>query len=278
DDPTQHNPYTYGNNNPATYSDPTGEAIAECMRGEIACSGGLPKRKPKINSAVSGGNPGSPGNSGSYIPWTPGSKKRILANPSKGRYNSYGHLGHNSYGHTTSAAQKEYNDAYREERRLADIAYTKAQAEKNKKDEGFEFSLSGITEAAKSGWDKTGGRAVAAVSDHFSEHWRDYLANGVLLVGAAGGLACLASVVCGVGGAIAIGAGTAAANYVASSAGTENWNTATFTINTVTGAGVGYLGGTSAAGQAANRIVSFARMDRSLNRIERTVQRMRDEG
>ncbi|MFI8094049.1 RHS repeat-associated core domain-containing protein, partial [Streptomyces sp. NPDC086080] len=137
DDPTQHNPYTYGNNNPATYSDPTGEAIAECMRQEIACSGGLPKRKPKINSAVSGGNPGSPGNSGSYIPWTPGSKKRILANPSKGRYNTYGHQGRNSYGQTTHAAQKAYNDAYREERRLADIAYTKAQAERNKKEEGF---------------------------------------------------------------------------------------------------------------------------------------------
>ncbi|WP_103532757.1 RHS repeat-associated core domain-containing protein [Streptomyces sp. SM11] len=104
EDPAQHNPYTYGNNNPITYSDPTGEALAECGTLITCGKGGVPtKPKKKINSAVSGGNPGSPGNSGCYVPWAPGSKKRIKADPSKGRYNSY--------GQTTYAAQEEYDRA-----------------------------------------------------------------------------------------------------------------------------------------------------------------------
>ncbi|WP_337589372.1 RHS repeat-associated core domain-containing protein [Streptomyces xinghaiensis] len=39
-DPTQHNPYTYGNNNPATYADPTGEAYDECASGQYNCTNG----------------------------------------------------------------------------------------------------------------------------------------------------------------------------------------------------------------------------------------------
>ncbi|WP_307847162.1 RHS repeat-associated core domain-containing protein [Streptomyces sp. F63] len=203
DDPTQHNPYTYGNNNPATNADPTGEAIEECVQGKIACSGGLPKLTPKINSAVSGGNPGSPGNSGSYIPWTPGSKKRIFANPSKGRYNSYGHRGHNSYGQTTSAAQKEYNDAYREERRLA---YTKAQAERNKKDEGF--------------WSKLGESSWGWTKDTFGtwDGWKNRV-----LPGAAFG-ACL---VVSAGTCAAAGVAVVGATFIGDGVTTGSWNYAT---------------------------------------------------
>ncbi|MFB8296332.1 RHS repeat domain-containing protein [Streptomyces bacillaris] len=40
EDPTQHNPYTYGNNNPATFSDPTGEAYEECVSGQYKCTYG----------------------------------------------------------------------------------------------------------------------------------------------------------------------------------------------------------------------------------------------
>lgn len=42
------------------------------------------------------------------------------------------------------------------------------------------------------------------------------------------------------------------------------------------GAGLGYLWGTSAAGQSVASRMSFARMDRNLNRIEEFVQRMKD--
>ncbi|WP_439654003.1 RHS repeat domain-containing protein [Streptomyces albidoflavus] len=137
DDPTQHNPYTYANNNPVTYADPTGEAYEECGKVITCGKGGVPHKPKKPNTAVSGGNPGSPGNSGSYVPWTPGSKKRIKADPSKGRYNSYGHLGHNSYGQTTYAAQEEYARAVAAEKMRDSIAASKAQQKKNQQEAGF---------------------------------------------------------------------------------------------------------------------------------------------
>ncbi|WP_338119343.1 RHS repeat-associated core domain-containing protein [Streptomyces parvus] len=40
DDPTQLNPYVYGNNNPVTFSDPTGEAYEECVSGQYNCTYG----------------------------------------------------------------------------------------------------------------------------------------------------------------------------------------------------------------------------------------------
>ncbi|MFE3325826.1 RHS repeat domain-containing protein [Streptomyces sp. NPDC059176] len=49
-DPQQSHGYTYGNNNPVNYSDPTGKILEECRSGEIACSQGRPvldKPSPK---------------------------------------------------------------------------------------------------------------------------------------------------------------------------------------------------------------------------------------
>ncbi|MFB8140517.1 RHS repeat-associated core domain-containing protein [Streptomyces parvus] len=39
-DSTQLNPYVYGNNNAATFSDPTGEAYEECVSGQYKCTYG----------------------------------------------------------------------------------------------------------------------------------------------------------------------------------------------------------------------------------------------
>ncbi|MFI8094037.1 RHS repeat domain-containing protein [Streptomyces sp. NPDC086080] len=201
DDPTQHNPYTYGNNNPATYSDPTGEAIAECMRQEIACSGGLPKRKPKINSAVSGGNPGSPGNSGSYIPWTPGSKKRILANPSKGRYNTYGHQGRNSYAPNHVYTQAQW-DADHDRAQKLQAKADREKREKNKNDDNFFKDI----------WNATGGKVASTVSDaagsvgdFANDHWRGIAQAAVIVVGTVAVVVCTAAtagVCAGAGGII----------------------------------------------------------------------------
>ncbi len=180
DDPTQHNPYTYANNNPVTYADPTGEAYEECGKVITCGKGGVPHKPKKPNTAVSGGNPGSPGNSGSYVPWTPGSKKRIKADPSKGRYNSYGHLGHNSYGQTTYAAQEEYARAAAEEERRQAIAASKARQKKNQQEAGF--------------W---GGIKNNVTSlDWWKHKGIDTLVKTAAMVGTA---ACIASVVCGPG-------------------------------------------------------------------------------
>ncbi|MFF4102111.1 RHS repeat domain-containing protein [Streptomyces sp. NPDC001903] len=41
-DPQQTHGYTYGNNNPVTFSDPSGRMLIECREGLIKCRGGLP--------------------------------------------------------------------------------------------------------------------------------------------------------------------------------------------------------------------------------------------
>lgn len=47
-DPQQSHGYSYGNNNPITYSDPTGRIVAECNLDKVSCSGGKPvSAKPK---------------------------------------------------------------------------------------------------------------------------------------------------------------------------------------------------------------------------------------
>ncbi|MGJ3561038.1 RHS repeat-associated core domain-containing protein [Streptomyces sp. INA 01156] len=40
EDPTQHNAYAYGNDNPATFADPTGQAYEECVSGQYNCTYG----------------------------------------------------------------------------------------------------------------------------------------------------------------------------------------------------------------------------------------------
>ncbi|WP_431983260.1 RHS repeat-associated core domain-containing protein [Streptomyces qinglanensis] len=48
DDQRQHNPYQYGGNNPATHSDPSGEAMTECVNGQYSCSYGSGGRVEKV--------------------------------------------------------------------------------------------------------------------------------------------------------------------------------------------------------------------------------------
>ncbi|MDT0269169.1 RHS repeat-associated core domain-containing protein [Streptomyces sp. DSM 44915] len=52
-DPRQHNPYQYGNNNPLTFSDPTGEAFEECRSGQYKCNY---NRKGKLTGVEYGNN------------------------------------------------------------------------------------------------------------------------------------------------------------------------------------------------------------------------------
>ncbi|MEU0271214.1 RHS repeat-associated core domain-containing protein [Streptomyces sp. NPDC006307] len=89
-DPQQAHGYTYGNNNPATYSDPSGRIVAECGTGEIkGCQGGKPApSKPSGTPAPSGG-----GNGGDDMVWEalsagwgekPADSQRVLFNVGRG--------------------------------------------------------------------------------------------------------------------------------------------------------------------------------------------------
>ncbi|MFJ4013852.1 RHS repeat-associated core domain-containing protein [Streptomyces sp. NPDC090026] len=149
------NGYSYGAQNPATFADPTGMILPECWNGTITCTGGKPdKPKKRPNTAVSGGNPGSPGNSGSYVPYSPGQKKR-LADPSKGRYNVYGHQGRNSYGPNHVYTQAQWNADHARAQQLQAIANADRrdrEAAQRSDDKGFWGSIgSGISKA----WDST---------------------------------------------------------------------------------------------------------------------------
>jgi len=269
------NGYSYGAQNPATFADPTGMILAECWNGTISCTGGKPDKPKRPNTAVSGGNPGSPGNSGSYVPWTPGSKKRVLADSSRGRYNVYGHQGRNSYGPNRVHTQGQWNADHAKAQRLQEVA----NADRRRDREAAQRAA-----AEESSWDSFKGwvsESASGVGNHFSTHWRDYAANAALVLGAAATVACIASAVCGIGLAgiatfAAIGATTGAANYAASNAGTKNWNNTSFALNTGTGAITGVLGGSPAIAAYAKQALTFARMEKSLKRTEETVKKMRE--
>ncbi|MEG3629748.1 RHS repeat domain-containing protein [Streptomyces poriticola] len=278
DDPRQHNPYVYGNANPATFTDPTGTIIAECWTGEIKCSGGKPVTKPSP--------PGSDncytGNMSASCTWanpdhnSPEGKRRsreLAAAIDAPKYCYGGSQSASCFGNGSSPSKQQSDAA----KRRVDLERAIEQQKKNEQDGDYWKGFGHL-------WDNTAGKAVTnvanagrAVGEHFSKHWRDYLANGVLVAGALGGLACVASAVCGVVAAVAIGSATAAANYAASNAGTSNWNTTSFVINTATGGAVGWLGGTSAAGKIVASRMSFARMERSVKRIENLVNRMKED-
>ncbi|MEU3283257.1 hypothetical protein [Streptomyces antibioticus] len=145
-------------------------------------------------------------------------------------------------------------------------------SERRKKDSIWGSIAGGL----KKGWNNTGGKVVSAVGDHFSDHWRDWVGNGLLVVGAAGVLVCVASVVCGTAGAVAIGAGSAAASYAGFNAGTKNWNATSFVMSTATGGVTAYLGGSAPVAGRVTSLLSMVRLNRSLKRIEESVNKVRN--
>ncbi|MFF5344090.1 RHS repeat domain-containing protein [Streptomyces althioticus] len=255
-DPLQMNAYAYANSRPVTASDPDGQMIYDDLTGK-----GYGNAKVMKSAYKKYGYLDSKGRT------TKKYKKKLASEHA--RWNAY----------TSSSAykwvEKQTNDYY------ANSAKRKAQpsaqkqgksAEEVKQDGWFDSIKKGVSGA----WNKTGGKVVSAVGDHFSEHWRDWAGNGALLVGAAGVMVCIASVVCGIGGVVAIGAGSAAASYVGFNAGTKNWNNTSFVMSTATGAGTAYIGGSGPLGSSVKSALSMMRLNRSLGRIERSVNKMKD--
>lgn len=267
------NGYSYGAQNPVTQADPTGMALPECNAGLIRCRGGLPEKpRKRPNTAVSGGNPGSPGNSGSYVPWTPGSKKRILADPSKGRYNIYGPRGRNSYGPNSVYTQNQWNADHARAQRLQaqEDARKQSRADGQRSQADRDSWVNAVSWVISRSDDFLNEELLASTGEHLASHWRDYV-NAVIIVGGfLAGAACGATVVCGVAVAFGVGAST----YAVSNAGTGKWDWASFGIQTV-GSGVG--GGVAArfAGPKFEAAASWLRTRVAFWKLERNLDKMR---
>ncbi|WP_437025941.1 hypothetical protein [Streptomyces sp. enrichment culture] len=256
-----------------------GEAYEQCISGQYNCTYG--RSTGDVKKVTFGKN---------YKKETKARGGTISPNYTIQQNTNYRHVYTKGKGVTrpttaqrARSAQIEKQNRHEQERKAADDRRKKAEKQdnKNKQDEGFFAKLrSGdISGAAGRGWSNTKSvvRTVArAAGDHFSDHWRDYLGNGLLIAGAAGVLVCVASVVCGAAGLVAIGATSAGASYAAFNAGTKNWNTTGFLMSTATGGVTGYMGGSSAVASRVASTMSLWRLERSLRRIEGSVGRMRN--
>ncbi|MDX3379492.1 RHS repeat-associated core domain-containing protein [Streptomyces sp. ME02-6991-2A] len=264
-DPAQMNAYSYAHNSPLTKSDPTG-------------------LRPDHTVGNAKGDERWASDRGMYAGYTLKNGKWVWnETPKRGseprkRYKAY-QANPTTYKVNDKHAQKRSADIRAGAKKAADAAAAKRAkeaAEKQRREDGiFGNIMKGRWSAA---WDNTGQKisdAAGAVGGHFSDHWRDYLAATALVAGSLGILACMASVVCGVVGAVAIGAVSSGAAYAASNAGTKTWNTTGFAIATATGGVTGGLGGNPAISSRVVTLFALARMERSLTRIERNVDRMR---
>ncbi|WP_415949940.1 RHS repeat domain-containing protein [Streptomyces sp. KLOTTS4A1] len=155
EDPTQHNPYVYGNNNPATFADPTGEAYPECASGQYHCTYGkggsgdiktitYGKNYEKVTKSVGGTL------APSYVKYRNKMQYACSKDPSCKSWDG---------SHITKAARAAERAA---------LAAEKARQEKEKKESGFWSSLK--RGDFKGAWDASGGKVVSATHDFIQDN------------------------------------------------------------------------------------------------------------
>ncbi|MEU2469361.1 RHS repeat-associated core domain-containing protein [Streptomyces sp. NPDC012486] len=261
--PAQMNAYSYAHNNPLTLSDPDGLCPAD-LCGNGYPIGGTGQAKGDKTRYVKNASTGNRFHLGSYISRN---GKSVVTFP--GKKTSY-----------QAAAQRRAQDAiYKAKKAEAERKRRAADAERRKRDGIWGNIKKGQFDAA---WDNAGSNvsnAAGAVGDHFQDHWRDYAGGAALVLGAVGVAACIASVACAALGAVAtvgISATASGVSYVAFNAGTKNWNNTSFIMSIGVGGVTGYMGGNSAFQAKVNSSFALARLERSLNRIQKSVEKMRN--
>ncbi|WP_327329247.1 MULTISPECIES: RHS repeat-associated core domain-containing protein [unclassified Streptomyces] len=157
DDPTQLNPYVYGNNNPATFADPTGEAYVECASGQYNCTYG--KSTGDVKKVSFGKN---------YEKETraQGGKvsKNYYAQQTTGRKYTY------TKGKGTSTRYTDYE--YRQAEKLRQEKELKHKQYLNKREAELEALRNPPEEKGlfESVWDNTGGKVVSTAHDFMQEN------------------------------------------------------------------------------------------------------------
>ncbi|MEU5833054.1 RHS repeat-associated core domain-containing protein [Streptomyces diacarni] len=223
DDQRQHNPYQYGGNNPATFSDPDGEALMECASGQYNCSyssGG------RINKVTFGKN---------YKRVTRGLGGTISPNYRIQRHSSYRHVYRYGHGVThPTAAQRRAAARHAAAAAARKRAAERKAAEQRRKHQGIKAKILG---GIKKGWNKTTS-GLASAGGYLKDHWRGIAETGVFLV-------CVASL----GGCVVASAALVAAKYGAD-AYSGGWDRANGRLSgNAKGALIGVaMGGTGGAG------------------------------
>ncbi|WP_432058665.1 RHS repeat-associated core domain-containing protein [Streptomyces sp. bgisy022] len=158
EDPTQHNAYAYGNNNPATFADPTGEAYEECVSGQYNCTYG--RSTGDVNKVTFGKN---------YKKETKARGGTISPNYTIQQNTNYRHVYTKGKGVTrptttqrSRSAQIEKQKRHDQERKAAEDRRKRNEAlrkqaekqdNKNKQDEGFWSKLGRETKKTFGTWD-----------------------------------------------------------------------------------------------------------------------------
>ncbi|MBB1254397.1 RHS repeat protein [Streptomyces sp. OF3] len=119
EDQRQHNPYQYGNNNPATFSDPTGEALDDCVSGQYNCGY---DRKGRLKTVTFSKN---------YESYTKSVGGTVSPNYTVERHTGYRHVYTRGKGVTTPTASQVAAAAEKERKRLLRIE--RKAAEKQRK-------------------------------------------------------------------------------------------------------------------------------------------------
>ncbi|GGP43700.1 RHS repeat domain-containing protein [Streptomyces melanogenes] len=146
DDPRQHNAYAYSNNNPVTFSDPTGERLEECASGQYTCTHGgtRPTGYGKNYEMITHGRGGTL--APDYVRYKQRMQRACHHDPDCKSWDG---------SHRGNAARAK-------ERAAAEAARKKAEAERRKKDGIFGSLMKGHFSDA---WDSSGGKVVSGVAD-----------------------------------------------------------------------------------------------------------------
>ncbi|WP_231626379.1 RHS repeat domain-containing protein [Streptomyces apocyni] len=201
-DARQHNPYQYGNSNPTTFSDPTGEMIYDEISGQGYGNSKILKNGLRLKGYTDSNN-------------KPTKKYYKRQKEMQKSYNTYWNTcGVDPECNGTNAANRKAAQIRAAEQAERDRKAAEAQRKKNEKNDGF----------WKSAWNATGGKVVSgassaasAVGDWTSDNW-DGIKTG-LTIATFG-----ACVVVSAGACIAVGAGVATAKFLGDGLKTDNWD------------------------------------------------------
>jgi RHS repeat-associated protein len=194
DDQRQHNPYQYGNNNPATFSDPTGMVLYDDLTGL-----GYGNTTALKNNYEKQGYIDSRGN-------TTQKYHDKLSNMQKSFQEYWNTCGMDPECNGTAAAERRA-EKIKADRDRADREAAEKRRKSNERNESFMDKLrrGDFSGATKTAWDNTGGEAVSFLGNN----WRPIAKWTIIGTAVVAGSICAAAtagICAGAGGVLVMGA------------------------------------------------------------------------